>query len=928
MVIGWDAADWKVIRPLLDAGLMPNLAGLMARGVHGNNTTLYPPFSPTLWTSIATGKRPYKHGILGFTEPTKDGNIRPCTVLSRTTKALWNILAQNGKRSVVVGWWPSHPAEPIPGAMVSNHFQHINKEPGSALPPLTEAKVQPPSLIDSLSELRVRPWEIPLEILRLFVPKADAVDQANDTSLHDLASILAETLSIHAAGTELVEHQDWDLAAVYFDTIDHVGHRFMSFHPPRQAHVDPAAFELYSEIINNTYRHHDAMLGRYLELAGPDTHVIVLSDHGFHSDERRPSWIPAEPAGPAAEHRRLGIFVMAGPGIRQGARIHGSSVLDLTPTVLTLFGLPVGEDMDGTPQVQAWIQRPEIRRIPSWDDVPGEDGRHPPHTEEDPRAAAAELEQLIALGYVAPPPKNKQNALRETVRELDFNRARSLADGGKLQESLPIFERLWSEWPDDHRFGLHLLDVLGATGRIPERRIALNTLKERAETLAKKASEELKRRESLEAERKKKSSADPKAAARREKSPAARRKRFERRRLIEQSWGLNLTRAEIGQFLLEGNKEAALAAIAPLLDGRNLPITIVPFLATTLVSLGRDAEALQLIEILETTDPESPTPHSLRADIFFRAGNHAGVLESAARSLGLVYFNPSLHTVMAISLVHLGRRDEAINQLRVALQQNPSHLLAIRTLESLCANDPELAFTLASWRIATQAKMVTRATEGATPARPETAADYDFTALCERDPAEASPLAPEEVVIVSGLPRSGTSMLMRALRGGGLTVLEDGARQADENNRLGYFELERVKSLATDATWLSEARGKVLKVVAPLLRHVPKSVAARVLVLHRPLPQVLASQGAMKDRLGTNTRDISPALLSAGYASQMRGLDGLIAERGAWSVLHVSYEAMLADPAGQSRRIARFLGGGIDAEAAASCVDPSQRRFA
>jgi len=163
------------------------------------------------------------------------------------------------------------------------------------------------------------------------------------------------------------------------------------------------------------------MPGRYLQLAGPNTHVLVISDHGFHSDALRSQWIPAEPAGPAVEHRHFRIFVMAGPGLQQGERIFGSSILDITPTVLTLFGLPVGADMDGTAQIQAWEKPPEVRRIPSWDDVPGEDGRHPPDVVQDTRAAAAALEQMIALGYIAPLPENLTEAVRETTRELDYN---------------------------------------------------------------------------------------------------------------------------------------------------------------------------------------------------------------------------------------------------------------------------------------------------------------------------------------------------------------------------------------------------------------------------------------------------------------------------------------------------------------------------
>jgi predicted AlkP superfamily phosphohydrolase/phosphomutase len=106
LLVGWDAADWKVISPLLDHGLMPYLAGVLERGVMGNLATLGPILSPMLWTSIATGKRAYKHGIHGFAEPDPhSGAVRPITNLSRSTKALWNILNQAGKTSLVVGCW-------------------------------------------------------------------------------------------------------------------------------------------------------------------------------------------------------------------------------------------------------------------------------------------------------------------------------------------------------------------------------------------------------------------------------------------------------------------------------------------------------------------------------------------------------------------------------------------------------------------------------------------------------------------------------------------------------------------------------------------------------------------------------------------------------------------------------------------------------
>src|SRR6185503_18885099 len=128
LVIGWDAADWKVINPLMDSGLMPTLNSFVTQSTIGNLATLDPPLSPMLWTSIATGKRPYKHGIIGFTEPGDDGkSIRPVTLRNRQCKALWNILSEKDYKTHVIGWWPSHPAEKINGIIISNFYQRASR---------------------------------------------------------------------------------------------------------------------------------------------------------------------------------------------------------------------------------------------------------------------------------------------------------------------------------------------------------------------------------------------------------------------------------------------------------------------------------------------------------------------------------------------------------------------------------------------------------------------------------------------------------------------------------------------------------------------------------------------------------------------------------------------------------------------------------
>ena len=286
LLIGWDAADWKIITPMLDAGLMPSLESMINEGVMGNLATLQPILSPMLWTSIATGKRADKHGILGFTEPDPaTGGIRPSTSTSRKVKAIWNILTQSGLRSNVIGWYASHPAEPIRGAFVSDHYHWA----WTASEPMAPGVVYPERLAEPLGELRIDPCDMDGKQVQPFVPNAAKINQDKDHRLVSVAKIVAECSTVHAAATWLIAHEPWDLTAVYYDAIDHFCHGFMHYHPPK---MDPSIpdedYEMYKDVVAGGYRYHDMMLGRLLEMVGPQTTVILCSDHGFHSDHLRP----------------------------------------------------------------------------------------------------------------------------------------------------------------------------------------------------------------------------------------------------------------------------------------------------------------------------------------------------------------------------------------------------------------------------------------------------------------------------------------------------------------------------------------------------------------------------------------------------------------------------------------------------------------
>lgn len=928
LLIGWDAADWKVIQPLLDAGEMPNLARLIAGGMRGNIATLYPVLSPMLWTSIATGKRAYKHGIHGFSEPLPDGSgVQPISILSRQTKALWNILNQNGYRSIVAGWWPSHPAEPINGVMVSNHFSQPVGTPDK-MPPLPAGTIHPASLADSLADLRVNPMELTGEFLRMFVPNYEQVDQSKDKRLHSLAKIIAETMSIHAVATELLETQEWDFAGIYYAGLDHFGHAFMSYHPPRLPHVSEEDFAIYRDVIANAYRYHDAMLGMLLNFTDENTTVILMSDHGFHPDEHRPDYIPAEPAGPAVEHRHFGILCMKGPGLRSGEPILGASLLDICPTILNLFGLPAGKDMDGKVLLPVFKEPPRIEPIESWDDVPGDAGVHPPETRLDPVASAEAFKQLVELGYVAPPGPNVKDTVAECVRELKYNLARSYRDGNCCGEAAALVEELWEHWPKEHRFGVLLIDCLLPLRQIARRRAAIEELGRRIAKYQVDAQAELVRRE--EQRNKEKSDTEPTA------SEENRRDRYEERRLRELASGrpLLLDWLYVTQALLENKRGEARERLEKLIASDHSSRGKYQRVATALMELGDVEAARELLEKALDGDVENPALHAQLAQVHFKAKRFDAAIAAATESLSLLYFQPTLHALLGQALLEKGMLAEAEQELRVAVAQSPRHLVAHEALAKLYRehlNRPDEAFAHEGRARSLRMELAAREMGEAQTSSSVTSSPAIITSRSEPE-ADLPPPFPESIdrdqiiTVVSGLPRSGTSLMMQLLVAAGREPLTDHKRTADADNPLGYYEFEPVLTLARDTSWIPQARGKVVKIVAHLLPHLPRNEHYHVVIMERNLGEVIASQRAMLERQNRRGADLEEQKLAETYIAQLNQLRKQIAARPELRMLSVNYNELLLSPAVIMPRVAEFLGAPFDVAKAASAIRPDLRR--
>ncbi|MHC4989714.1 MAG: sulfotransferase family protein [Planctomycetota bacterium] len=186
------------------------------------------------------------------------------------------------------------------------------------------------------------------------------------------------------------------------------------------------------------------------------------------------------------------------------------------------------------------------------------------------------------------------------------------------------------------------------------------------------------------------------------------------------------------------------------------------------------------------------------------------------------------------------------------------------------------------------------------------------------------------VTLVTGIPRSGTSLLMQMVDAGGLPTWTDDHRPADEDNPHGYYELEAVTRTRRDSGWVARAEGRVVKIAHALLRDLPEHLQYRLLFARRELREVVRSQQAMLARLGRRGADLGAPELVAAYDRQMRELERWLDAEPRFRVLYVDYDATLADPAAAAAAVDDFLGGGLDRAAMASVVDPelSRRRTA
>ena len=182
------------------------------------------------------------------------------------------------------------------------------------------------------------------------------------------------------------------------------------------------------------------------------------------------------------------------------------------------------------------------------------------------------------------------------------------------------------------------------------------------------------------------------------------------------------------------------------------------------------------------------------------------------------------------------------------------------------------------------------------------------------------------VCIVSGLPRSGTSMMMKMIDAGGLPPLIDNIRVADEDNPKGYYEFERVKQLQTDKAWLPDAYGKVVKIISMLLQHLPDNHSYKVIFMLRNIDEILASQHKMLVRRGEAADKISDEQMAVMYNNHLKKLKKQLEDKSNFDVLYVKYNEILESPKKHCEQLNSFLDGILNQQNMLTVIDKNLYR--
>src|SRR3989454_10176778 len=380
-------------------GRVPNLARLKREGAWARLRSSVPTLSPLLWTTVATGKTPDRHGINDFlVAAPRTGRKVPINSTFRRTKAIWNILTEAGLPSDIIAWWATWPAESIQGHLISDRVAYSTFD--LSRQKQKQGAVHPPEYASIVESLRVPDEAVAYQQVARFLHISPeefkrarglatrqyagkgkgnrddpTVESERDASVNLMTRVLASTETYRRVALDLLDRESREgapvrLFAVYFQGVDEVNHRFAHCAPPQAALCPEGDYRRFKDAVAEFYAYQDEILGEILKRARGAT-VIVMSDHGFASGAGRPKDVkPFIEGKPGLWHDLTGIFMAHCPLTKRG-EIAPVTLLDIAPTLLYVLGLPVPEDMPGTVVEAAlssdFVAAHPVIRVPSYE---------------------------------------------------------------------------------------------------------------------------------------------------------------------------------------------------------------------------------------------------------------------------------------------------------------------------------------------------------------------------------------------------------------------------------------------------------------------------------------------------------------------------------------------------------------------------------
>jgi len=391
------------------AGRMPHFARIRTEGAWGRLRLFEPAVPRAAWATVATGRTPMVHGIAAPRVARVDGGgTRQPGRAEWQSPPFWQILEAAGRKTITVNWPATVPATAWPGTHIDARFAPPTG-PDFSTWAVPRQSVSPPGLLEQLRAVRLHPTEVDGSMLAPFVPELRDIDQYRDASLTRLAVALAGISTVHAAATELIEHQAWDVAAVQYGWLDGI----------QSAALSRPAGSLYGGVVDTAYAFSDAMLGRLLQLAGPDTTVWVVSSNSV---------------------RGGGFIAGRGKWIEAGKTLPPAGLVDIAPSLLARFGLVAETDGKVISALAPGMSKRPVTLMP----------RTKP-------AADRHVEALRALGYDDAPSDAGAAALKTAAGYELIAKGEALLAAGRWHEAERSLLAARTALPPDSPAGLQRL---------------------------------------------------------------------------------------------------------------------------------------------------------------------------------------------------------------------------------------------------------------------------------------------------------------------------------------------------------------------------------------------------------------------------------------------------------------------------------------